>query len=303
MTKKIVFGAAFVFAIVALLAPGASASCPNSTSVSTYNPVTGAFSYWHTTLTGPGTTLVAKIWQTPSGPDVTGGCNTRNSADGNQGILYFGITPGDIGLAVNLADACVGGTTATCPTSNLAVLATVNKGNKSEFLTTQAPLTDNTPTFDFSTFGNHPMVTVPRPRITGSSKVGSIVTANVTADPVAPGAYEGTAGLITGYNILSKLASSDPGRNASAYDAVPQLLASSNGGPGSGSVSVDCTGGNTTLSRRFVVTQIVTSGGPSPTVSEPVLVSCDSSLAEPPGGKYKIVPKKNVAPNSKRAGN
>jgi hypothetical protein len=296
MIKKIAFGTVFALVFAGLMAPSASAICANSTSVSTYNPITGAFSYWHTTLTGAGTTLVAKIWQ-PGGPDVTGTCNTRNSPDGNAGILYFGLTAGDIGLSVNLADACVGGTTATCPVGQLAVLATVNKGGVSEFLTTQAPDSNGGAiTFDFSTFGNHPMVAVPRPRITSSSKAGSTVNTTITVDPVSSGAYEGTAGLITGYNILSKLANADPGRLASSYDTGP-TIAASGGISGTGPVPVDCTGGSATLSRRFVVTQIVTAGGPSPTVGPATQVSCDSSLATPPN--YKIVPKPKVELNSK----
>jgi hypothetical protein len=291
MTKKIVFGAAVALVIIGLMAPSASASCVNSTSVSTYNAGTGAFSYWHTTLTGPGTTLVAKVWS--GGTDMTGTCNTRNNADGNFGILYFGLTTGDIGMQFNMADACVPG--ALCPVGSLQVLATVNKGGASEFLTTQAPESSGAVTFDFSTFGNHALVAVPRPRITGSSKVGSTVQANITVDPVSAGAYEGTGPVITGYNILSKLANSDPGRLASAYDTGP-TIAAAGGGTGTGVVPVDCTGGSPTLSRRFVVTQIVTTGGPSPTVSTPTQVSCDSSLADP---KFKIVPKPKFEPNGK----
>jgi hypothetical protein len=298
MAKRIVFGAALALVIVGLIAPSASASCPNSKSVSTYNPVTGAFNYWHTTLTGPGTTLVAKIWQ-PGGPDVTGTCNTT-AGNASNSILYFAVTPGDIGLNINISDACVGGTSATCATGQIAVMGTVTKGGQTEFLTTQAPETPGGGvTFDFSTFGNHPFVPMPRPRITSSTKVGTTVNANVTVDAASGGAYEGTAGLITGYNILSKLSGTDPGRNASAYDAGPQLTASS-GGAASAPVSVDCTGGSPSLSRRWVVTQLVTPNGPSPTVSAPTQVSCDGSLAEPPGGKYKIV-KPKVAPNSKKA--
>jgi hypothetical protein len=299
MTKKIVFGTVLALVVVGLVAPSASASCANSTSVNTYNGATGAYQYWHTSLSGPGTTLVAKLWQ-PGGPDVTGTCNTRNSPDGDRGILYFGVTPGDVGLAVNLADSCVGGTTAICPVGQLAVLATVNKAGVSEFLTTQAPEGSTGVTFDFSTFPGHAFVPVPRPRITGASKAGTIVTANVALDPVSAGAFQGTAGLITGYNILSKLAAADPGRNASAYDAAPQLVPTSNGGPATAVVPVECAGGSPAAGRRFVVTQIVTAGGPSPTVSAPVQVSCDPSLAEPPG-KYKIVPK--VKPNSNSSKN
>jgi hypothetical protein len=302
MTKKTVFAAALALVIVGLVAPSASAVCPVGKAVATYNSGTGAFTYWHTTLTDPGATLVAKFWQ-PGGADSTGTCNTQ------PGVLYF--TPdfassGNIGISINLADACAVG----CAVGQLAFMATANGSDpadplhrkQTQFLLSQAPETPGTVSYDFSTFTTppHNMAAIPRPRITSSSKAGTIVTAGVTVDAVAAGAFEGTAGLITGYNILSKLANADPGRNASAYDTGP-TLASSNGGAASSSVQVDCTGGSPALARRFVVTQLLTPAGPSPTVSEATVVSCDGSLAEPPGGKYKIVPKPKVAPNSKKA--
>jgi hypothetical protein len=283
------------------MAPGASAICPNSKTASTYNPGTGAYTYWHTTLGGAGTTLVAKVWQ-PGGVDVTGTCNTTQNPNGDRGIIYFGANAGDIGLGIDFSTSCVGGGTA-CPVGQLAVMATVNQGNKTEFLTTQVA---ETPTaavnFDFSllTSPAHNLVPIPRPRITSSSKVGTTVNANVTIDAASLGAYDGSAGQITGYNILSKLSGTDPGRLASAYDAGPQVTASG-GSSASTAITVDCTGGSPSLNRRWVVTQLVTPTGPSPTVSEATLVSCDGSLAEPPGGKYKIVPKPKVAPNSKKA--
>jgi len=301
MTKRIVFGAALALVIVGLMAPSASAICPNSKTASTYNPTTLEFTYWHTTLTGPGTTLVAKVWQ-PGGADVTGTCNTLQNPNGDRGIIYFGADPGTIGLGTDFSNGCVQGGTA-CPVGQLAVLATVNLGNKTEFLTTQAPEAPlgSAVNFDFSTLTSppHNMAAIPRPRITSSSKAGSIVTAGITIDAANVAAYDGSGGLITGYNILSKLSGTDPGRLASAYDAGPNVTASG-GSSATTSVGVDCTGGSPSLNRRWVVTQLVTANGPSPTVSEATLVSCDGSLAEPPGGKYKIV-KPKVAPNSKKA--
>jgi hypothetical protein len=293
MTKRIVFGAALALVIVGLMAPNASAVCPGSKGVSTYNGATGAFSYWHTSLTGPGTTLVAKVWQ-PGGADVTGTCNTTAN-NTNHSILYFGATVGDIGLSYDLSDACVQPQSA-CATGQVAVMATVQKGGLSEFLTTQAPETPGgNVTFDFSTFGNHAMVGIPRPRITGSSRTGSTVNANVTIDAANTGAYEGTGPLVTGYNILSKLSGSDPGRSAASYDAGPNVAASG-GVQATTVVPVNCTGGSPSLSRQWVVTQLVTANGPSPTVSQATQVSCDPSLADP---KFKIVPKPKFDANSK----
>jgi len=295
MTKKIVFGAALALLIVGLAAPSALATCGGSKSAGTYNSQTGLYPFWHTTLTlvdTDGVNLVAKVWQ-PGGNDVTGTCNTRNSPDGNAGILYFA-NPGQIGMNVDFSDACVGGGT-LCPGGTLAVLATVTRGNKTEFLATQTP---ETPagglTFDFSSYGDHEMFALPRPRVTGSSRAGSLININVALDAVNAALYEGTGPLFTGYNILSKLNPTDPGRLASAYDVVPlATAAASGGGPATSAPAVDCTGN---LNSRWVVTQLVTANGPSPTVSEATRVSCDPSLADP---KYKIVPKKKSLVNSK----
>ena len=298
MTKRIVLGAAFALVIVGLTAPSASAFCANSTTASTYNPVSYAYTFWHTSLTGPGRTLVGKLW-TPGGQDVTGTCNVQTPT--SNPFLYFGADPQNVGFSIDFANGCVGGTPGSpCPGAQLAVMATVSQGNKTEFLTTQVNQGSSGVNYDFSglTSPPHNMVAIPRPRITSSSRVGSSVNAQVTIDPASLGAYDGSAGLITGYNILSKLSGTDPGRNASGYDAGPNVTAAG-GGTASTGITVDCTGGSPSLNRRWVVTQLVTANGPSPTVSEATLVSCDGSLAEPPG-KYKIVPKPKAAPNSKK---
>jgi hypothetical protein len=300
MIKKIVFGAALALVIVGLMAPSASANCAVSKSVSTYNTASGAYTYWHSTLTAPGATLVAKLWQ-PVTPftDVTGSCNT------DPGILYFTphfATDGAIGMSINLSNACVTG--AACANGSLAVMATIN-GSKpatpnkkeTEFLVSQA---NETPggglTFDFSAKGGD-AGTLPRPRITNSTPGHSGGPAQVTLDAASGPLYDGSAGAVTGFNILSAAGNADPGRLATAYSA-PLNVASTGGGPTTTSYNVVCQAG---LTRSFIVTQLVTNGGGSPTVSEATQVSCDSSLAEPPGGKYKIVPKPKAAPNSKKA--
>jgi hypothetical protein len=104
MTKRIVLGAAFALVIVGLMAPSASAFCANSTTASTYNPNTLEYTFWHTNLTGPGTTLVGKLW-TPGGQDVTGTCNVQSPT--SNPFLYFGADPHNVGFSIDFANGCV----------------------------------------------------------------------------------------------------------------------------------------------------------------------------------------------------
>lgn len=283
MTKKIVFGAALALVIVGIAAPSASANCAGSKSVSTYNPSTTAFSYWKTTLTPtPGSdTLLAMAWQ-PGGADVTGTCNV------SPGILYFGVTSGDIGINYNLADACVT-PAANCASGLLAVYASVYSSGvtgATQFLMTQAPETPaGAITYDYSTFGDHPMITLPRPTVTSSGPQGATVPLTLAVTATTAGLYEGTGPLVTGYNIRAFQGGADPGRLASAYPTLLTTLPASGGIAAAGATSVSCG----SLADWYLVTQLVTTNGPAPDVSASTRVVCNPSLADP---KYKVVPKK-----------
>jgi hypothetical protein len=273
MSRKTVVGIALAFLIVGITAPNASASCSPPKSISTYNAGTGGFAYWHSTLAQtPGSALVSKMWS--GAVDFTGTCH----------FLYFGQTPGDIGLAGSFGEACLPG--AACPSGPMSVFAAVTKGGATDFLTTQ---TTETPgggvTFDFS---NHPhqMVSLGRARITSSSRVGSNVNIGVAVDSQALGLYDGTASQVTGYNILSAPGAADPGRAASSY-SLRGSIAAANGGAGAGSTAVDCT----TNTPQWVVVQLITPAGPTPAVGPATKVNCDTSLADP---KFKKIQRPSI---------
>ena len=272
MSKKILFGAALALVIVGLAAPSASAACNPPKSLSTYNSGTGAYSYWHTTLVGG--QLVGKIWS--GAVDFTGTCN-----DGNQTFLYFGATPGDVGFNLSLGEACVPG----CPSGSLSIQVTAISGANSETITGKAPETSTGAiNFDFSTSGNLPFASYPRPRVTASSRVTTNVNLNLAVDALS----SNNAGAdITGYNILSASGATDPGRLASAY-TLRSSIAAPGGIAGTGAATVDCAN---IANDQWVVAQLVTSGGPSNTVSAATRVKCDPNLANP---KYTILPKKTI---------
>jgi hypothetical protein len=285
--------------IVGIAAPSASAACNPPRSVSTYNPTTGQYVYWHTSFPVVGSTLVGRIWQ--NGLDFTGTCNDVAQAGQSRiGFLYFGATAGDIGMNLTLGDACVVG----CPapdSSPLQVQAIVTNGVQGEFLVTQAAQNVTLGiNYDFAPQGPHPMIGAPRAKVLNSSRTpssgGGTVNLGVRIDASSSGFYNGTgASDITGYNVLSAQGPTDPGRKASAY-TLRNFISAPGGSQVDGSTAVDCT--NLALGKQWVVMQLVTtSGGPSSIVGPATPVQCDPALAEP--GKYKIVPKPKVVPNSK----
>lgn len=277
MMKKIVLGAALL-AVVAALAPAANAVCNPPKTAGTYNATPYFLAYW-ISPTGNTGTLVGQWWQT--GNSV--GANTGNCT----GFLYFGTA----GIGLNL-DMGTCGTGCPANLSTLAVLAQKQTadGKGSEFLmATAAETPADSRNFDYGRQGNHNLIAIPPPRVTGSSRSGTNVNLNVTMDPIAAGLY-GTAapGSASGYRILSKSSPGDPGRNASAYDATPLGTFTTTAGAGaSGAVVVDC---STTSQDRWVVTQLTFEGGTvfSNAVSGAVRVGCNPLLADP---HFKIIPK------------
>lgn len=280
MTKKIVFGAAIALVIVGIASTPASALCNPPKSLSTYNSGTGAYAFWDTGFPNAGTSLVAKIWSAAG--DHTGSCNTV------PGILYFG-GEGQIGINLNLGDSCVVG----CPSGSLSIQATAINGASSHTLTSQVPETSlSAINFDFSAKTGYVLGNYPRQHVTASSRSGSNVLVNFSIDAASASAFDGTGSQITGYNVLSAQGTTDPGRLASAYGAVPLTnIPAPGGAAATGNASVNC---SVIASDQFVVTQIVTTGGPSNTVSAATRVKCDPALANP---KYNIIPKKSLGSN------
>jgi hypothetical protein len=281
MTKKIVFGMALALVIVGLAAPSASAACNPPKSLSTYNSATGAFVYFHTTLASP-TTLVGKIWDAAG--DHTGTCN-----DGNQTFLYFGATPGDIGVQLSLGEACVPG----CPVGSLSLQITAGNGvGGTQTIVTktiETPAGGNN--FDFSTQApaDLQLGPYPRPRATSSTRSSTNVVLGVGVDSSTNLYRNGTSTDITGFNVVSASSLTDPGPGASAY-SLRQFVPAPGGTAGSASgITVDCTN---TANDQWVALQLVSAtGGPSTSVGERTRVKCNPALANP---KYNVVPKKGM---------
>jgi hypothetical protein len=263
MTIKPVLRFALVLISASIWVLPAFAACNPPKSLSSYNFVTGAYSYMHTSLTAP-LTLNASIWS--GSTDHTGTCNETS------GILYFGAAPGDIGISLSLGDACVPG----CPTGALSIQASASDGTRSQTLVAQAPETPGgAVNFDFSATGPRDLGEYPRPQVTSLSRVGSLVHMTISIPPVF--VYDGAGSGITGFNILNATANSDPGRDAGAY-TFNSFLASPGGGGAVGMVTGQCPAGPP--DDVWMVTQIKTAAGAGRLVSQALRVRC-WILAEP----------------------
>jgi len=279
MTKKIVFGAAIALVIVGIASTPASALCNPPKSLSTYNSGTGAYVFFDSGFPNAGTTLVGNVWS--GAVNHTGTCNV------DAPFVYFGAGDGQVGLNFNLGASCVNG----CPSGSVSVQITAINGGASHTMTTQTleSVGPSAVNFDFSTTPAHVLGNYPRQHVTTSSRVGSSVNVAVSIDAASDSAFDGSASQITGYNVLSAQGATDPGRLAAAYGAVPLTTIPAPGGiAATGNAAVNCT---VTANDQWVVTQLVTTGGPSNTVSAATRVKCDPALANP---KYNIIPKKSM---------
>jgi hypothetical protein len=280
MTKRTVLGVAVAAFAVIAISPSASASCTPAKTASTY--VDGASSYW-LPVGGVQGLANGQTWQ-------LGAPGSWNGAGGTvpcTGFVYF--SAGGANLNLDLG-SCGSG----CPSGPIAVLATNSTpGNTDFLLATVAETPTASVNFNYQALGNLNMFQVPRPRVTSSSRAGSVVNVEITADSVAGGLYGPSAASgISGYRILSAASVSDPGRSASSY--TPLVAIGGLGGvAGStvGTVAVDC---SDNTKDRWLVTQLAFEGGQifSEAVSAPTRVACIPTLANPTKPKVKVAPPK-----------
>lgn len=284
MTKKIVLSVAVVALAGLVLAPSASAACGSPRNANTFGSAT---SNW-ISAAGAGTTS-GQTWQLGA-PAAwsTGNCNSVDQGGGFPGFIYF--YGGSISLNLNLAGCGVG-----CPgsLSTLAVLAMNQTPTDTEFLldTIVETPANASANFDYGSQGNHNMIKIPRPRVLSSSRAATVVNLSVAVDSIAGGLYgPNAATAVTGFRILGKSATADPGRSASSYDAAPlATIASAGGAAATTPVAVNC---SNTANDQFLAVQIVFENGAilSDSVSAATRVKCDPTIANP-NPKVKVAPK------------
>lgn len=136
---------------------------------------------------------------------------------------------------------------------------------------------------------------IPRPRVTGSSRVAPNVVLDLQFDDVASGFFNGGNGrsaysVITGYVVktqtLLKTAPAPGAANTAAWTAIANT-ATAAGGASIAGVSVNCADPNTFV---YVATALQFDGGDqSSYVSQPTVVECDPTLADP--DRFKLIDK------------
>ena len=276
MTKKLALGVAVTALAALMLAPATSASCGSSRTASTYNPFTPAYVYWASPggITG---TLLGQAWQL--------GIPQRayyDTAACGPGMLYFATNQSGIGLNLHMESCGIG-----CPDhfSNLGVLAQQQWPDNTFFLLAGATETPGPVDFDYST-QNLSLVVLPSPVVVSSGpQVGNAMPVTINVPSVAAGLHgPGTASSMTGYRILSKLAVTDPGRNASSYSLVTTLPGAGGAAAPNTSITLDCTDPTGTKD-RWIVTQLDFENGEivSDAVSKATRVPCNAACkAGPP---------------------
>src|SRR5262245_9372290 len=287
MTKKIILGLVAV-AVVGLVAAPASAACIPDKAAVTYGAQP---TYWHSANSNPGTMLGQSwqvggpgIWNSGSGTPLD--CNNIDQGSGSPGFIYQIPGTDKVGLNLHMGSCGTG-----CPANGATVAMAAYKSTAqgTEFLIASVAETPAAAfNFDYSQQGDHNLAPLPRPRVTSSSKAGTIVTLNIAADATLGGVY-GSASSVTGYRILSAQSATEPGRNAAAY-TLRGTIGGTGGAAGTGQVTVDC--GASTADIWVVTALNLENGGVAGgAVSAPTRVNCNPNLADP---KFKIVPKKST---------
>lgn len=197
--------------------------------------------------------------------------------DGTGGALtFYGFMNGDWGQGT-----CEG---VGCPSSDLIMLfQTVSTdGSKAYYAVGKAPGIDS---WDFGVVGNNwPLVEVPRPRVTSSSRTAPVVTVGLQFNP--PAGARGEAGgyaaesILTGYQVVIFQGTGDPGRAANLWTNLGAVIPVTSTGAVVSGVQVTCSG---TSTDAFIATKPIFDNGQyaGDYVSASTRIECDPTLADP----------------------
>lgn len=265
-----------------VFAAPAVASCSPPKVASTWDAFNGVFYYIDAGADGVVGSEQGAWWQLGNYAAANdGGAPVSNFFYFYAGDATLGAIVNDMGAYVN--NGCPGG-------SMIHTIEVTTTGGGAKFAAMTVNESPGAPLdFDYTTYGsNTSLVTIPRPRVTASSRVTTNVNLTISIDSAAAGTKGPSAsGAVAGFRVLSASAASDPGRLASAY-GVRATAASAGGAAVAGvAASVDCAN---TANDQWVVTQIQYADGQfSELVSAPTRVECDPNLADP--GRFKIIDK------------
>ena len=266
LARKAVVGLAVPLLTVAISTSIASAACNPPKYASTSNAMNGDYAYWRTTIYDGSGRLFATF--SSGATDHTGTCNALN-------FLSSGIDYHVIGMSLNLGESCVVG----CPSGSLTMdVRVIDASQRQEqMVMVKVPETHSTPglVFDFSNTA-HDMCNVPRPVITDLSSNGSTKTATLSIGSMAACAFGDALQEITGWNILSRASSTQPGIFDSYGLRGSLVVTPGSDGSASGTVTLDCS--NPALD-QWVTAQLVTGGAVVHLVGPTTRVICQSGSA------------------------
>lgn len=144
--------------------------------------------------------------------------------------------------------------------------------------------------FDFGR-GNvdWPVVEIPRPRVTSSSRGGSTVTLNLSFDPPAGahGEADGFArsSILTGYQVVRFEGSADPGRDSASWQNIGAVIPVTETGATLGGFGAVCGG---TTDDVFIAMRPIFDGGQQAAdyVGASTRIECNPASADP---RFKMI--------------
>lgn len=173
-----------------------------------------------------------------------------------------------------------------CPVGTMVLLVqtTDNAGTKSYYAIGKTnQLSDGS--YDFTRGGvNWPVVEVPRPRVTSSSRGGSTVTVNLSFDAPAGARGESDAfpanTILSGYQLVRFEGQADPGRAPAAWTNLGAVIPVGATGATAAGIGLVCSG---TTDDVFIATRNVYDNGqfPGDYVSASTRIECDPAIADP----------------------
>lgn len=261
-----------VAAMAAVLATPASANCIPDKSFNSFN-TNSVYVVFDSSATND--SITARFWQ--DGARANG---NEGTYDDSRWLLPFG--PGVFYMSGSLGDADVAG----CINTRMNML--LQSG--SQFVFATAPETPERPVaYDFSDIGAPELTaaSVNRPRVTTSSRAGSIVNLTVVVDAANGGAYGSTAAADLAYRVVQATGTADPGAGSAAYTVLGTVA------PGAPTpFTVDC---SNTATDRWIATQLVLDGGQQvgDLVSPRTRINCNPALADPDKG-FKVIDRKGA---------
>jgi hypothetical protein len=283
----IVLGAVAAVALVGAVAD-VQAACNPARTFYTIDQATPNYRYLNfpagadAAIGGP--SLIGRHWE----PGNRGAHNEGPACPESAYLLEF--EPGKLGILGALGGNIIGADCLNvgCPPTGMVILIQTRSTDGSKAYYAAGRVDQFGGSYNFAANTDWPVVEMPRPRVTSSSRGGNTVTIGAQFD--APNGARGETGypaqqILTGYQIVKFEGAADPGRAQNLWTPVGSPLAVTPTGASVGGVGITCA---STATDAFVATRLIFDNGQylSDYVSEPTRVECDPAVADP---RFKMI--------------